>query len=350
MPPSVVRSSSARIAAAVALLGLNLTAWTAIAPVAAAPSPQEVRAAEERLLELEREFQLVSEEYNRVHEELTAIQARIGASELEARDIERRMADREDTAIDLAQELYKNGPTGTLEAVLSSRSITELEARLTYLQSSEQAHAEVFERLAVDRAALQQTLAVLEDERADAAAAEARLTDLRQDIENRVASQNDEVADLNAALERARARAEARADAARAPAANVTASLNPAPAPAPNAGAGAAVDAALSQVGKPYQWGAAGPSSYDCSGLTMWAWAHAGVALPHNSGMQYNATPRVARSDWEPGDLLFFGSPIHHVAMYIGNGQMVEAPYSGQQVRVVSASRSDNVGAGRPGA
>ncbi|MGH2748987.1 MAG: C40 family peptidase, partial [Actinomycetota bacterium] len=121
-------------------------------------------------------------------------------------------------------------------------------------------------------------------------------------------------------------------------------------APAPNPRAQAAVDAALSQVGKPYQWGAAGPDSYDCSGLTMWAWAHAGVSLPHNSGMQYAATPRVAQSDWAPGDLLFFGSPIHHVGMYIGNGQMVEAPYSGEQVRVNSAYRSDYVEAGRPGA
>ena len=81
----------------------------------------------------------------------------------------------------------------------------------------------------------------------------------------------------------------------------------------------------------------------------LWAWAHAGVSLPHNSGMQYDATPRVAAHELAPGDLLFFGSPIHHVAMYIGNGRMVEAPYSGQQVRVVSASRSDFVGAGRPG-
>ncbi len=102
-------------------------------------------------------------------------------------------------------------------------------------------------------------------------------------------------------------------------------------------------------MGKPYQWAAAGPDSYDCSGLTLWAWAHAGVSLPHNSGMQYEATPRVAQNDWQPGDLLFFGTPIHHVAMYIGNGQMVQAPYTGSQVQVVSAYRSDYVGAGRPG-
>jgi cell wall-associated NlpC family hydrolase len=81
----------------------------------------------------------------------------------------------------------------------------------------------------------------------------------------------------------------------------------------------------------------------------MWAWARAGVGLPHNSGAQYGATVRVGSGDWEPGDLLFFGNPIHHVGMYIGNGQMVEAPYSGNSVRVNSASRSDYVGAGRPG-
>jgi cell wall-associated NlpC family hydrolase len=75
------------------------------------------------------------------------------------------------------------------------------------------------------------------------------------------------------------------------------------------------VQAALSQVGKPYQWGGVGPNAYDCSGLTMWAWAHAGVSLPHSSQMQYEATARESQSDWQPGDLLFFGSPIHHVAM-----------------------------------
>jgi cell wall-associated NlpC family hydrolase len=110
-----------------------------------------------------------------------------------------------------------------------------------------------------------------------------------------------------------------------------------------------AVDAALSQIGKPYVYAAAGPDSYDCSGLTMWAWAQAGVGLPHNSGAQYAATPRVDRSDLEPGDLLFFGSPIHHVGMYIGDGQMVEAPYTGEYVRINSIDRSDYVGAGRPG-
>jgi peptidoglycan DL-endopeptidase CwlO len=126
-------------------------------------------------------------------------------------------------------------------------------------------------------------------------------------------------------------------------------SIASAPAPAPNARAEVAVEAALAQVGDPYQWGAAGPDSFDCSGLTMYAWTQAGVSLPHNSGAQFAATTRIPQSEWQPGDLLFFGSPIHHVGMYIGSGQMVAAPYTGSSVGVFSVNRSDYVGAGRPG-
>ncbi|MGH2820588.1 MAG: C40 family peptidase, partial [Actinomycetota bacterium] len=123
-----------------------------------------------------------------------------------------------------------------------------------------------------------------------------------------------------------------------------------APAPAPNEAARIAVKTALAQVGDPYVWAAEGPDTFDCSGLTMYAWAAAGVSLPHHSGTQYAETPRVERFDLQPGDLMFFGSPIHHVTMYIGNDQMVEAPYTGAQVRVVPADRWDDyAGAGRPG-
>jgi peptidoglycan DL-endopeptidase CwlO len=71
------------------------------------------------------------------------------------------------------------------------------------------------------------------------------------------------------------------------------------------------------------------------------------VSLPHNSGMQYSATARISQSQLQPGDLIFYGSPIHHVAMYIGNGQVVEAPYTGASVRTAGAFRSDVVGYGR---
>ena len=323
-------------------------------PSAAAPTQAELDAAEARLMEIEREFELVVEEYNAVNERLERIQHDMAATQLVVRRINSRMDTKESAAVALAVELYKAGPTqAAVEAVLSSESIADIETRVEYLESSNDAQAEVFERLEVDRVQLDEHMTVLEDQKAAALLAEARLAELRERVEEKVALQEDEIAQLNAALERARAReaaAEAAARRAAAASAGTTIDIGPIrPAPAPNAQAQAAVDAALSQVGKPYQWGASGPDSYDCSGLTMWSWAHAGVSLPHNSGMQYSSTTRVAQDDWEPGDLLFFGDPIHHVAMYIGNGQMVEAPYTGSQVRVNSAFRSDYVGAGRPG-
>jgi len=112
--------------------------------------------------------------------------------------------------------------------------------------------------------------------------------------------------------------------------------------------AAVAVKAAYAQLGKPYQWGASGPGSFDCSGLTMWAWGKAGVSLPHSSGAQYGSGPHVSQGDLQPGDLVFYGSPIHHVGIYIGNGNMIEAPHSGTNVRIASYARSDYVGAVRP--
>jgi len=113
--------------------------------------------------------------------------------------------------------------------------------------------------------------------------------------------------------------------------------------------AAAAVQYAMSKVGSSYVYGAAGPSSFDCSGLTMMAWAQAGVALPHSSSAQYSSGPRVAASDLIPGDLVFYYSPISHVAMYIGNGMIVDAANPGAGVRVAGLHSMPYVGAVRPG-
>jgi cell wall-associated NlpC family hydrolase len=323
----------------------------ASSPSRAAPSRSELEAAKARLLDIEKEFELVSEQYNEVQEELGAIEEEMAVKQLIVRRIEDRMQSKEGAAVALATELYKVGPNGVgISSLLAAKTLSELETRIEYLKSSNDAQVQVFERLAVDRIELDHKLAELDDAKGQALRAETRLGELRSTIELKVIEQEDEIATLNEAIQRAEARARAAADAAAASARPSLAYSEPAnPAPAPNAQAQSAVDAALSQVGKPYRWAAAGPDSYDCSGLTMWSWAHAGVSLPHSSSQQYAATPRVSQSDLQPGDLLFFGSPIHHVAIWIGNGQMVEAPYTGQYVRVVSASRSDFVGAGRPG-
>ncbi len=116
---------------------------------------------------------------------------------------------------------------------------------------------------------------------------------------------------------------------------------------APNPRAQTAVNAALAQVGKWYSWATAGPDTFDCSGLTMFAWGAAGVGLPHSSAGQYESLPHVAISQLAPGDLVFFGSPIHHVGMYIGGGMMVEAPHTGAQVHTSTIYRGGLVGAAR---
>jgi len=120
--------------------------------------------------------------------------------------------------------------------------------------------------------------------------------------------------------------------AVQAPAAAVMA----APVAASSQAAQIAVQTALAQVGKPYVWGASGPNAYDCSGLTMYSYAAAGVALPHSSSAQSVMGIPVSRDQLQPGDLVFFYSPVSHVGMYIGNGQMVHASTSGTPVQVVS--------------
>ena len=116
----------------------------------------------------------------------------------------------------------------------------------------------------------------------------------------------------------------------------------------------AALHDAESQIGKPYQWAAAGPNSYDCSGLVMWAYDQVGVHLDHYTGDQWNEGAHVGRADLQPGDLVFFAtntsdaSTIHHVGLYVGGSEMVDAPYTGVDVRYDSIDRPDYIGAVRP--
>ncbi|HEX2029550.1 MAG TPA: C40 family peptidase, partial [Nitriliruptorales bacterium] len=269
-----------------------------------------------------------------------------------------------------------------------------LRADLLELTELGRVHPPVVDALRGDRRVHAAKLGQLEQVRAEAAVAEQHLAAERHRVEETLAGQREEVAGLHATvaqvreahvaavreeqerLERERREREARererrereareraqrdareraareaAAAAARTAARTASATTPTGPVASNGPAGrTAVDAALSQVGKPYRWGAAGPDAYDCSGLTQWAWNKAGVRLPHSSRMQYSVTQRIARAELQLGDLIFFGDPIHHVAMYIGDGDVVEAPYGGSQVRVNSRalSRGDITGYGRP--
>ena len=119
--------------------------------------------------------------------------------------------------------------------------------------------------------------------------------------------------------------------------------------PATSPGAATAVRAALSQLGVPYRFAAASPGvAFDCSGLTMWAWGQAGVSLPHFAAAQYAMLPHVPRDELQPGDLVFFYSDLSHVGIYIGNGQFVHAPRTGDVVKISPLAGRNFVGAARP--
>ena len=96
-----------------------------------------------------------------------------------------------------------------------------------------------------------------------------------------------------------------------------------------------AVRSALKELGQPYVWAAAGPTTFDCSGLVQWAYAHAGLSLAAFTGYEWNEGRMIPGRDILPGDLILFGDPTFHVGMYLGAGWMVNAPYTSQYVNVV---------------
>jgi peptidoglycan DL-endopeptidase CwlO len=123
----------------------------------------------------------------------------------------------------------------------------------------------------------------------------------------------------------------------------------PPPAPAVSGAAGRAVSAAYSQIGVPYAFATENPNvSFDCSGLTQWAWSQAGVSIPRVSSAQWNGLPHVSLDEIQPGDLIFYYSDVHHVAIYVGNGTVIHAPFTGSTVSLAPL-RGNIIGAARPG-
>ena len=336
-----------RIARGALALLIALSLWVAGTTFSsAAPSPQDVRAAKEKLDALNERLSLLVEQYDQEQVRLAEIQSRLAQVRVEA---ERARATAERALSDLnarAVQAYQ-GVGSELEILLGATSFAEFSDRLEFIGSLAQANSDVATTAATARqratwAADQLAMALREQQQVVAG-----LRAKESEIRGGIAEARNLYEDLNRRYHDALA---ARSAASAAASATIRVSPPPGgPPPAPNRRAQAAIDAAYSVIGTPYQWGGSSPETgFDCSGFTMWAWAHAGVSLPHSSQMQYDVLPHVAREDLQPGDLVFFYSPIHHVGIYVGGGRMIDSPHTGTVVQVRAIFWSVYVGAARP--
>ena len=318
----------------------------------AAPSREEVQRAEARLDQLNQEFSLLVERYNQAQIRLQDVQGRLAEVRTQA-ERAAAAADRAVARLNASAARAYTGVGSQIATLFEATSIADFSDRLEFIGSIAQADADLAlgaELARQDARWTAEELAATAEERRDVLEQIGRNRDM---IESRVAEARDLYETLDREYHEALAAQQAAQEAAQNDDVSGGGGFTPSPIPpppAPNPAVGAVLEAAYSVLGTPYQFGGSSPETgFDCSGFTMWAWSHAGVYLPHSSAAQYSSLPHVSREDVQPGDLLFFYSPISHVGMYVGGGQMIHSPHTGSVVSVVSVYWDSFVGASRPG-
>jgi cell wall-associated NlpC family hydrolase len=312
------------------------------------PTPTTTAGVNAKLADLAKANEQLTEKYNKAQIDVAKSQAAASAATKEAAAAQDRLRHAQTALAASLSSQYKAASFSKTAALLSSQS------GQNYLETMESLSLLSTHQTEIAKAA---ATATEESRKAEAAAKDAVATAIarREDVSRQrdaLQPQIDKYKALLATLtaaERARYYAAVTPTPAPSQVAQVVATPVVAAGPVSKNAAGA-VQAALAQRGKPYVWGAAGPDSFDCSGLTMFAWGQAGVSLPHQSAEQQAMGTPVDRSALQPGDLVFFGSPAYHVGMYIGGGMFVHAPTSGDVVKISPLSMmSDYSGATRVG-
>jgi cell wall-associated NlpC family hydrolase len=282
------------------------------------------------------DLEVVTEQLNEAQETLTQQQAAADAAGQAVADSQAQLAALDTQMRQIARSAFTGENLSRFNALMSSGSADEFLAQVSTLDALAGHADDVLTEVTAAAGAAEQAKAD-----ADAAAVAAQET-----LDGVTAQQ----ADLTAEI----AVYQAQYDALSAPQQQAVVEEHagpvleaPATVTASSDAAQVAIDTALAQRGDPYVWGAAGPSSFDCSGLTQYAYAAAGITLPHSSAAQARMGTAVSRADLQPGDLVFFYSPVSHVGMYIGNGQMVHASTFGSPVLVTSVDMSGYVSARR---
>ncbi|MGY1734322.1 C40 family peptidase [Geodermatophilus sp. SYSU D01045] len=346
--PATGRSRGRRAALAlVGALGIGLGLGAVPAP-AGAEEPTTAAEAAQLVAARGHELEVVTEQFNEAREALAAQQAAADAAAAELATAQAAVDTARRQVVGIARSAYTGDSMGSLQALMTSADADEFVNRVTLLQGVAGYQGELLGRAA----AATETATAAQAAATEAAAEAQRQYDAvaaqQADLEAQIAAYQADYARLTADERRAALEAAAAAHAAEdarasrdeeredtASASGSSSAEEPAPAAAPASGvAGTVVATAMAQRGKPYVWAAAGPNAFDCSGLTQYAFRAAGISLPHSSKMQSTMGTPVSRANLQPGDLVFFYSPVSHVGIYIGNGQMVHAPTSGDVVKV----------------
>jgi cell wall-associated NlpC family hydrolase len=317
-----------------------------LAPSAQAAPKPTVASVTAQLHKLDRQNERLSEQYNQAGIDLAAKQKKAdkaAAAATKARNT--YLASARQVRLDIVDQ-YKGGGLETTAALLTSHSSQNYLDQLSTLSLMSSRRVTITQQLHTQKLAAFKAAATARSLVADAAKNRKALGVARVNLKSRVAKYTKLLDQLNAAqraklllIEQTKVKAVAQAPVTKSQRKAQVTFAKSSPAPAPSGRAGIAVSFALAQIGKPYVFAAAGPRAYDCSGLTMAAWAKAGVQLPHLASAQFRMGHAVSKSQLEPGDLVFFYSGIGHVAMYIGHGMVVHAPHTGDVVRIAPLSQ-----------
>jgi peptidoglycan DL-endopeptidase CwlO len=316
-----------------------------LASAAQASPASDIRAVQKKVDTLQHQAEVASEEYNDTREELKGLEVRVKAAQTRLEQQRARVQESRRMVGRLAAESYRNGDLGTLELYLGDNPDALL-AQSGVVETLADRQVSAIARLKESQRKLAADTADLGRQEAKVKAGQAKLATKKKEVERKLSEAKALLSRLTAAQRAALERASR--DAAR----QALESAGGGGGSSDGGGAGGGLDCgslgidaptakvkkvldfACAQLGKPYVWAADGPGSYDCSGLTMRAWAQGGVSLPHSSRMQAGYGSRVSRANLRPGDLVFFYSPISHVGIYVGNGLMLHAPHSGDVVKI----------------